>query len=172
MFHIGARVKAVRSAKALTQDDVAKRLDVTQPTIVMYERAADLKHSIILQLAEALEVHHNYLTGTDAALEPLGHERVVRRESQRVFLATSTDLSPEEPAQFRRIHDHPAAPTTVSGWRELRDMIREFLGSAPDSQPIPTTNGAPTVSPDRTPGKKQMARIDPSALLVGIRRVG
>jgi transcriptional regulator with XRE-family HTH domain len=174
MFHIGERVRAVREAKGLTQSYVADRLGVVQTTIGMYEKSADLKHSVIKKLANALEVEHRYLTGEDPTLEPLGVARVVRHESQRIFLASISGLADADREGYSRIKNHRAAPKTVQEWTEFREMLGDYFGGAPDRQPIPPQddNSPPLAPTESGTAKKRMARVEPTALIERLRRVG
>ena len=63
MIDIGARIRAVREAKGLTQGHVASKLGVVQTTASVTEKSADLKHSVIRRISDVLEVSSAYLTG-------------------------------------------------------------------------------------------------------------
>jgi transcriptional regulator with XRE-family HTH domain len=172
MADIGQRIRAVREAKGLTQVEVAQRLEVVQTTIGMYEKSADLKHSVIRQLAEILEVSTSYLTGDDPVLEPLGEWRVTRMESLRIFLRSHQSLTEEERLGFQRIQGHALAPATVAGWRSLRNMIRTYMDLPPDvesdgadeQQAVPATAFRLT--------RKRMAKATPQSMRLTLRRVG
>ena len=155
---IGERIRSVREAKGLTQGDVASRLGVVHTTVGDYERASDLKHSVIKKLADALEVNHNYLTGDDPELEPLDVAIVVRRESLRIFL-DRTKVKGRERRQFERVRDLPAAKTTIDGWRELRTLIHTFLGRPGRSAGAAQAEHAENVAARPPRQKKHMAKV-------------
>lgn len=172
MFHIGSRIRAVREAKGYTQGFVAERLGVVQTTIGMYEKAADLKHSVILKFAQALEVNHHYLTGDDLTLEAMGEIAAVKHESQRLFLAELPGMPDDERQQFERVRLHPLAPRTVIDWHRLRDLIYRFLGRNPDTPIAAPDDSARQERPSMSPGaKKPMARMEASSIASRVRRI-
>jgi transcriptional regulator with XRE-family HTH domain len=89
----GKRLTEVRKAKKLSQDDVAKKLDVHGAVIGRYERD-EVKPSIEMaaQIADALEISLDYLVGnTDLLLDQsiinriMDIQKLASSEKEHVF---------------------------------------------------------------------------------------
>jgi transcriptional regulator with XRE-family HTH domain len=152
MQHIGQRMRAVRDAKGLTLQYVASRLgDVAHTTVHDHERSADPKHSTVLRIAEILEVAPAFLRGEDSTLETLGIERVVRRESLRVYCETHK-VEASERTKLSRLQDFAAAPRAVDAWRVLHALIGVYSGRSPDAALLPS-------APRSTAGTERSKRV-------------
>ena len=65
---MGERLARLRQEKGLTQDEIADRLDVTQPVVSDYERGRLRLHGeLIVQLCQILDVSADELLGIKAA---------------------------------------------------------------------------------------------------------
>lgn len=70
---IGSRLRQLRQARGLTQEDLAERVNMSTPGVNRYEREkteADL--SIVIRLARELETSSDYLLGLTDDPRPPG----------------------------------------------------------------------------------------------------
>ena len=64
---LGARIKAQRIRRGMTQEELAEMMCIPKSTISAYENdKVDIKSSVILELAKVLETDANYLLGMEA----------------------------------------------------------------------------------------------------------
>lgn len=159
----GDRILALREAKALTLQELAKRSQLGVGTLCRYEKMSDpgsLAYESISRLADALEVDVRYLTGEDDALLSLEPSQAAARESLKRFLQRNL-LSPRLRRCFTRVQDDPAAPKSVRAWEDLWRLLQQFIGrSGPKKftditaeedvkKPFPVLSGRPTKKPSR-----------------------
>lgn len=64
---IGARIRAARTARGLTQDDLADRLGIHQATVSRWELGGTITVEQLVQVAEALDIALPELVGGVAA---------------------------------------------------------------------------------------------------------
>ena len=171
MSTVGERIRKVRDSKGYTQEYVGARLNVVHTTIGAYERGNDLKLSQARKFAAVLEIDEQLLTDDASDLDADDVVPVVRRESLRRFLG-ETSLKGRERQQYERIGAHALAPTTVAGWYELRDLLRQFLGRPPDQQPVPAPSETSAPAAANGDSKKRMARVGTDQIRRVPRRVG
>lgn len=63
---LGARIKAQRIRCEMTQEELAEVMCIPKSTISAYENdKVDIKSSVIVELAKALETNANYLLGME-----------------------------------------------------------------------------------------------------------
>lgn len=67
---LGARIKAQRIRRGMTQEKLAEVMCIPKSTISAYENdKVDIKSSVILELAKVLETDANYLLGMKSSKE-------------------------------------------------------------------------------------------------------
>lgn len=67
---LGARIKAQRIRRGMTQEELAEVMCIPKSTISAYENdKVDIKSSVIVELAKVLETDANYLLGMEAPEE-------------------------------------------------------------------------------------------------------
>jgi transcriptional regulator with XRE-family HTH domain len=120
------RLKALREAKGLSQEQLAKRAGLSHPVITKSENGKNLPRAEALdKLAQALDCTMDYL-----------HGRGYEQESPAVAAAhmafevfvTQQDLSDEQRERYRRVLRHADAPKTAHAWRSFAEMIELAIG--------------------------------------------
>lgn len=66
-MEVGKRIRALRTAKGLTQEELGKLLGVKKAAVQKYENGSveNLKRATVLKLAEIFDVSPSYLMGFD-----------------------------------------------------------------------------------------------------------
>ncbi len=71
-MNIGQRIKSLRELNGLTQEELGKSIGVNKATINRYETGViDIKRTIALKLAEALDTTPAYLMGWDEDIKKM-----------------------------------------------------------------------------------------------------
>ncbi|SRR5712692_9364560 len=120
------RLRDLREAKALSQEQLCKLAGLSQSVIAKSENGKNLPGSEVLdKLAAALDCTIDYL-----------HERGHDYESPTVAAAhmafdvfvTQQALTDEQCERCRRALRHADAPKTAQAWRSLAEMIELAIG--------------------------------------------
>lgn len=123
------RLKALREAKALSQQDLARLAGVSQSLIVKSERGLSAPRSEKLdRLAVALDTTIDYLYGR--GFEHLEPAAATAQMAFDVF-ARDPAFTDEQRERCRRALGHPDAPKTARAWRSLAEMLDLGIGPAP-----------------------------------------
>jgi transcriptional regulator with XRE-family HTH domain len=126
----GARLRALREAKALTLPQLSKRSRLGVATLFRYERMAApgaVAYDALVRLSDALEVDARYLTGEDRSLVALEASEVAARESLKRFLERMPAAGRLRHG-FCRIQDDPAAPRSVRQWDNFARLLGQVIG--------------------------------------------
>lgn len=120
------RLKDLREAKGLSQEQLGKQAGLSHSLIAKSESGKNLPRSDALdKLAGALDCTIDYL-----------HERGPNYESPAVAAAhmafdvfkAQQDLTDEQRERCRRALRHSDAPKTAQAWRSLAEMIELAIG--------------------------------------------
>lgn len=76
---IGQRIKQVRKANKITQDDLAEKIGTTKQTIYKYENGiiTNIPSTKIELIAKTLNVTPDYLMGWDEEKQPTNNDRLL-----------------------------------------------------------------------------------------------
>jgi transcriptional regulator with XRE-family HTH domain len=144
------RLKALREAKTLSQEQLSKLAGLSQSVIAKSEKGKNLPGSEVLdKLAGALDCTIDYL-----------HGRGYENESPTVaatcmafdVFVTEPALTDEQREKCRRALRHPDAPKTAQAWRSFAEMIDLVIG------PTPSTGSLGLIGEQR-PKSKPMAVV-------------
>jgi len=116
----GARVRAQRLDKGLTQGDLASRLDISRTYLSHIEggRAQNLSYRLATALAAELGID---TPATDQALDPVSPS--LRRYAER------ENLSEDVVASLAAVQYRGQRPDTDDQWRILHQLIKATLGA-------------------------------------------
>ena len=74
-MNIGLRIKSLRESNGLTQEELGKVIGVNKATVNRYETGViDIKRTVAIKLAEALNTSPAYLMGWEEAVKELPPE--------------------------------------------------------------------------------------------------
>jgi transcriptional regulator with XRE-family HTH domain len=141
-MNFGQRLQAIRDAKGLTLPELSKRSLLGVATLFRYqqlENAGTIAYDALVRLASALEVDVRYLIGENQELSVLDPAAVASRESLRRFIDAAS-ISPRQQRGLMRIQDDPAAPKTISGWKNFWRLVQCFRGKDPYREGDATSN--------------------------------
>lgn len=128
------RLKELREAKGWSQEQLAKRADLSQPVITKSECGKNSPRSRVLdKLAEALDCSLDYLHGRGP--EYASPSSAAAEMAFDIF-ARQQALTDEQRERCRRALRHTDAPKTVPAWRSLMEMIELAIGSKPSSSSL------------------------------------
>jgi transcriptional regulator with XRE-family HTH domain len=131
------RLKSLREAKGLSQEQLGLKAGVSHSLIAKSENALNLPRSDALdKLADALDCTIDYLHGRGAEYE---NPRVAA--SQMALDAAQHFLTGEQRERCRRVLPHPDAPKTAEAWRSFAELTELALGQASSTAPILTLAG-------------------------------
>ncbi len=123
-MQLGERLKRLRLAKKLTQEDVAARCNTGSSMISKYEQGkSEPTFTMIAKLGEALEVRVAYLFDEIEEYESLSPNDVLARESLTFYLRKETIPVKEHEALWR-VAAMPSAPVTIEEWKKFDEMSR------------------------------------------------
>ncbi|MGD0792181.1 MAG: helix-turn-helix transcriptional regulator [Terriglobales bacterium] len=150
------RLKNLREAKALSQDQLSKLAGLSQSVIAKSENGKNLPGSEALdKLARALDCTIDYLHGRGYEYGSPG--AAAANMAFDVFVASQV-LTDEQIARCRRALQHPDAPKTAKAWHSFAEMIELAMG--------PTSTTSLALVGDRRLKPKSMAapgrQSDPS----------
>jgi transcriptional regulator with XRE-family HTH domain len=139
------RLKGLRDAKGLLQEQIADACDVAVSTVSRWEEGSmDPRRKSFRLLAQILEVSSSYLNGEVSDLENLDIAEVAQRESFRLF-AEMSPLTLTQRRYLERLLPHGIGPRTVAEWKRFSMMLAVALETA-DGVPVSE------VSDQRHPG--------------------
>ncbi len=126
------RLRDLREAKGLSQQQLAKFAGMSQSVIAKSERGGNLPGSEVLdKLAQGLDCTIDYLHGRgplyDSPAAAATH--MALDVAQRLF----TD---DQREKCRRVVPHPDAPKTADAWRSFAEMFTMASGSKTARRPL------------------------------------
>lgn len=120
------RLRGIREAKGLTQEDIQSLTGIDHSRIARYERGKGTPSVDNLdRLARALDVTSDYLLGN--GFDDVDFGKAAALMSLTVF-ERDDRYSETDKARCRRVLAHPDAPRTAAGWRSLAEMMSLGLG--------------------------------------------
>lgn len=120
------RLKALRDAKDLGVDEVAKHAGISQGTVTKAENGPGIPGADTLaKIARALEAPMGYFFGDYPELD--GPIEAAIRFSYDAF-AQDANYSTAERDRCKPAIDHPKAPRHSDDWRTFCEMLRLVLG--------------------------------------------
>jgi transcriptional regulator with XRE-family HTH domain len=123
------RLRGIREAKSLTQEDVQNLTGIDHSRIARYERGKGTPTIDNLdRLARALDVTSDYLLGVTWA--DVTFDRAATIMALEVF---ERDASAGDCERCRRALGHPDAPRTAKAWRALAEMMALGVGPSEDT---------------------------------------
>lgn len=133
----GERVKALRLAKGLTQEQLGERLGLAATTVANYERGERLRQDLVtlLGLADALGTTVDYLVRGIAV--PAGASPFGPAWERAFLLAVTEGYSPEEAEEALRVYRR---------LRQVAQILWELLPPPPGRSAPPTSTPGPTRS--------------------------
>ena len=82
-MNFGAKLETLRIAKGYTQEEIARLINVSQPSYWAYEKKGSIPHkNTQIQLAKVLGVTVDELMNDDAAIEVKVEVQAVEREPE------------------------------------------------------------------------------------------
>lgn len=104
----GERIKMMRVARHLTQEELGQAIGVQKSAIAKYEsgRVVNLKRETIRDLAAALDVAPSWLLGMDDAVEPEISRELTREEDRLLECYRAADPRYQELA-LELLEEHP-----------------------------------------------------------------
>jgi|GEM_PF-587082 len=135
------RLKALREAKGLSQEQVSKLAGLSQSVITKSENGKNSPGSNALdKLAEALDCTIDYLHGRGLEYED---PNVAAAHMAFDVFATKHGLNDEHRERCRRALRHKDAPKTAEAWRSFAEMVELAIG------PKSSANSLALVGPGR-----------------------
>jgi len=123
------RLKSLREAKRLSQEDLAKLSGVSQSVVTRSERGESAPRSDAMEkLALALDCSLDYLHGLTHAGETAAAAAALM--SFDVF-SKMPQFSDEQRIRCSRALNHPDAPKSANAWRVLAEIIEMAIGPTP-----------------------------------------
>ena len=139
---LAERLKGLREAKNLSQEQVAKACKVAVSTVSRWEDGSmEPRRKSFRALAQILEVSSSYLNAEVRSLEGLDTIEVARRESFRLF-AEGNALSEDHRPYLERLLANGLGPRTISEWMRFSARLAVALGAEETAVPpavAPTT---------------------------------
>lgn len=126
------RLRNLREAKGLSQQQLAKLAGMSQSVIAKSERGGNLPGSEVLdKLAQGLDCTIDYLhdRGPHYGSPSAAASHMALDVAQRSF----TD---EQREKCRRVLPHPDAPKTADAWRSFAEMFTMASGSKSTRRPL------------------------------------
>jgi len=121
------RLKALRDAKGLSQEQLGKRSGLSHSIITKSEKGQNQPRSAALdKLAEALDCTMDYLHGRGRDYE--SPTVAAAHMAFDVFVRQQV-LTDEQRERCHRALGHADAPRTAQGWRSFAEMLNLALGS-------------------------------------------
>lgn len=121
------RLKALRDAKGLSQEQVGERAGLSHSIITKSEKGQNQPRSAALdKLAEALDCTMDYLHGRGRDYES---PAVAAAHMAFDVFVTRQVLTDEQRERCRRALGHADAPRTAQGWRSFAEMLNLAMGS-------------------------------------------
>jgi transcriptional regulator with XRE-family HTH domain len=121
------RLKALREAKGLSQEQLRKQAGLSQSVITKSENGKNLPGSKALdKLARALDCTIDYLHGRGHEYETPGLAATFMAFDAFVSQQVLTD---DQCERCRRALLHPDAPKTAQAWRSFVEMLTLAIGS-------------------------------------------
>lgn len=123
MNPIGLRIKAVRLARELTQEEFARRLGIKQNTVAVYEGGGrNISEAVIISICREFNVSYEWLTD---GVEPM---YIPRESSDMVALERIMTGSNEYVKSiFRELADMPE-----EWWEQAVDMLKRVDAAKKD----------------------------------------
>ncbi|MGG1481427.1 helix-turn-helix transcriptional regulator [Bacillus smithii] len=98
MFHPGIRIKELRTKYGLSQDELAKKLNMKRENISHYERGkiTNIPSDVLLKLADILKTNTDYLLGRSDDPGMSNNQGEIIKESVDKFYFERDNLSDED----------------------------------------------------------------------------
>ena len=96
-MEVGKRIRALRTARGLTQEELGKLLGVKKAAVQKYENGSveNLKRATVLKLAESFDVSPSYLMGFDE-IDTAKSEKIEGVYLNLARTAQDLELDPED----------------------------------------------------------------------------
>jgi len=131
------RLRDLREAKGLSQQQLAKLAGMSQSVIAKSERGDNLPGSEVLdKLAQGLDCTIDYLHGRGSH-----YDSPAAAASHMALEVAQRSFNDDQRQKCRRVLPHPDAPKTADAWRSFAEMFTMASGSKSTRRPMVLVDG-------------------------------